>query len=176
MAQISSIYAEALFELAFEEGKTKEFANGLQFVCDALKEEGDYVHFIDAPSIPLSERRAALEEAFGNFVPEAVISMLCILCEKGLFSELWDITSEYKELVRFLEGVVLCKVTSAVELTENQRLEFTAALEKQTGRKTETVFETDPSLIGGMTVEMDGKVYDGSLRKKLIDMKEVIKK
>ena len=32
----------------------------------------------------------------------------------------------------------------------------------------------DPSLLGGLIVEMDGKIMDGSLRYRLRDVKEVM--
>jgi F-type H+-transporting ATPase subunit delta len=34
--------------------------------------------------------------------------------------------------------------------------------------------EVDPSLMGGMTVELEGKVYDGSIRSQLEKMKQRI--
>ena len=36
--------------------------------------------------------------------------------------------------------------------------------------------ETDPELIGGVLIEMEGKVYDGSIRTQLEGMKEIIER
>jgi F0F1-type ATP synthase delta subunit len=33
---------------------------------------------------------------------------------------------------------------------------------------------TDPSILGGLIVEMDGKILDGSIRRRLQDVKEVM--
>ena len=49
-----------------------------------------------------------------------------------------------------------------------------AELEKKTGRKITIQCREDPSLIGGLRVEIDGRVIDGSIRNKLEEIKEVM--
>ena len=47
-------------------------------------------------------------------------------------------------------------------------------LERRFGHTVVVECETDPSLIGGVRVEVDGKVIDGSIRNKLEQIKDVM--
>ena len=49
-----------------------------------------------------------------------------------------------------------------------------AELEKRFGRNITLSCEVDPSLIGGVRVEVDGRVIDGSIRNKLEQIKDVM--
>ena len=47
-------------------------------------------------------------------------------------------------------------------------------LEKKLGRNVTLQCRLDPALIGGVRVEVDGMVIDGSIRNKLEEIKEVM--
>jgi F-type H+-transporting ATPase subunit delta len=62
-------------------------------------------------------------------------------------------------------------VTSATELTAQERAELGAALEKLTGEKVQSKFTTDAALIGGAVVQIGSTIYDGSVRTQLERMR-----
>lgn len=175
MAQTDNTYAEALFEVASELGCVHEYLDELTKVNEVLSDEADYVRLLDAPSVPLKERTDLVSDAFGDTLPEHILSFLNILCEKGLVHTFFDIYAQFGEMVRFMDGEVFCKVTSAVELTPEEKNTLCTALEKRLSKKATVQFIVDPSVLGGVIIEADGMVYDGTLRRKLIDMKDVIK-
>ena len=47
-------------------------------------------------------------------------------------------------------------------------------LEKKSGHKVMMEYVVDESILGGLIVEMDGKIIDTSLKKHLKDVKDVI--
>ena len=59
-------YATALFTLAMEQGAAKKFAAALETVVKSMRESPDYIEFLCAPNIPLSERNASLQAVFGG--------------------------------------------------------------------------------------------------------------
>ena len=65
-------------------------------------------------------------------------------------------------------------VTSAAELTEAQKSELKKRLEKLSGHSVDMNFSVDTELIGGIVVKMDDKLFDGSLKKRLQEIKEAI--
>ena len=67
-------------------------------------------------------------------------------------------------------------MTSAVELTEAEKAALTEKLGKKLGRTIHLECSVDPSLLGGLVVNVDGKVIDGSLKHKLQEIKEVMTK
>jgi F-type H+-transporting ATPase subunit delta len=81
---------------------------------------------------------------------------------------------EYESLLRDEQGETVALVTSAVPMKETEMVVLQALLEKKTGRKIMLRCTVDPSLIGGLRVEADGWVADGSIRNKLQQIKEVM--
>ena len=74
------------------------------------------------------------------------------------------------------ENVAVAKVTSSTELKEEEKTKLKEKLEKAYGKKVVLDVKVDKSLICGIVVEIDGKIIDGSIRKSLGNVKEVISK
>jgi F-type H+-transporting ATPase subunit delta len=85
-----------------------------------------------------------------------------------------EMIREYRDLQREQRGESEALVTSAVPLTEAEQEALRTKLEKRFGRKMLLKCEVDPSLLGGIRVETEGRVLDGSLRARLQEMKEVM--
>ena len=65
-------------------------------------------------------------------------------------------------------------MTSALELTEEEKTKLSSGLEKRFRSTVEAEYVIDESLIGGILIEADGKVIDGSVRTRLRDIKDVM--
>ena len=176
MTDIGREYAEALFSLSVEEGKKKEYYDALVTVKTALDAAPAYMDFLASPSIPVRERCEALETALAAAVPEHVLSFMQLLTEKGHVRSFYACVTEYKKLLDESERISVAKVASAFALSEIEKNNIAAKLEKVSGHKVTLVCTVDEKLIGGIVVEMDGKVMDGSLRHRLGEVKDVMSK
>lgn len=174
MAEMSKEYGTALFMLACEEGKTEEYCSSLDIVANVLSENEEYVTFLTSPNIPVAERVAAIEQAFADFVPEHIVSFLQLLCERSRIGGFSECVKEYKILLDASKHTSVAKVTSSVPLTKEETVRLKEKLEKISGNSVILDCRTDESLIGGIVVEIDGKVIDGSLRRRLHEVKEVM--
>lgn len=167
-------YATALFMLAKEEHSHEEYLDALEKVSKAFEQVPEYMIFLSSPSIPKFDRITALEEAFATRVPKHVLSLLQILCEKNCIKSFKRCTEEYVKLYNASKMVSTAKVRSVVPLTEEEKQRLKEKLEKISGNTVILKYSTDKTLLGGIIVEMDGKILDGSIRRRLHDMKEVI--
>lgn len=174
MNEASKEYGTALFMLALETGTKKEYFDALEAVKAIFAENDGYLELLASPSIPTGERLSAIDEAFGEGFPEHIVSFLKLMCEKGRISELYGALDEYFALYAESEKIIPAKITSAIELTDGEKSRLTERLEKTHSCKINPEYITDPSLIGGITVEIDGKILDGSIRHKLREVKEVM--
>jgi len=59
------------------------------------------------------------------------------------------------------------KITSSFPLLDKQKDEIKRVLKQKAGKEIELSEQTDPSMIGGLTVELGGMVIDGTLKSKL---------
>jgi F-type H+-transporting ATPase subunit delta len=167
-------YATALFSIAAEKKEAKAFAAYLEIVVNSLKENPDYVEFLCAPNISKSERLNSLSQVFASSVPEEVLSFVKLLCEKDRIRILPACFNEYMKLYNESKSVSWAHVRSAVELTADEKTALRLKLERTSGRNVLLECTTDPSILGGLIVEMDGKILDGSIRRRLQDVKEVM--
>ena len=69
-------------------------------------------------------------------------------------------------------GNVIAKITSARELSESEKTELKANLEKLTGKQVKPDFNIDNGIIGGVVTQIGSTVYDGSVRTQLENLKE----
>ena len=166
-------YAAALFSLAVEENSVKEFRASLESVRELLSENGEYVEFLACPTVELSERIDCIEEAFGAF-PEYIVSFLKVLCENGRAKTVIACIDEFISLAMAYLNATTAVITSVTELSPTQKNAVIEKLTALTGKNIEPVYVTDKSLIGGIKIEVDGKCYDGSIRHRLSEIKDVM--
>ena len=176
MSDVSNEYAKALFMLAAETGNGKEYRDALGVVVDVFQTNPQYPEFLSTFAIPLDERLNALETAFSDAVPRNILSFLKLLCEKRHIGEFFECVEQYNAMYDEICDVSNAKVTSAVELNDDEKTSLVEKLEKMSGNKTLVEYIVDKSIIGGLIVEIDGKIMDSSLRKHLKDVKDVISK
>ena len=174
--ELSKSYAGALFSLAAENGEQEEVSRALETVTQVLRENPDYLEFLAAPSIAIDERSAAIDQAFGGRVPEHVTSFLQVLCRRGHARSYFECAKEYRRLLDHANRVAQARIVSAVELSAAQKRALVEKLERQSGKRVEPEYIVDETLLGGLVVEMEGRVLDGSLKKDLQQVKEVIEK
>ncbi|MBO5364880.1 MAG: ATP synthase F1 subunit delta [Clostridia bacterium] len=173
--QINREYAEALFLLSAEENCKEEIAEALSVMETTFMENPAYMELLSSPAIPVEERLTLIDHAFSS-LPQYAVSFLKLLCERTYIRSFPEMVKTYRELVEDAGNVSTAKVTSAVELTEEEVETLTQKLETMYGHTIVVETEVDSSLLGGIVIEIDGKVIDASLRRRLSDVKDVIGK
>ena len=174
MTTTSREYAEALFELAAQAGLTKETSEGLETVMSALMQTPAYRALLASPAIATEERLNALSASFSGKIPDILLAILRMMVSRGHVSALDGMARDYEELARGYRGEAMAVVTSAVPLKEAETVALRAKLEKKLNRQVILQCQVNPELIGGVRVEVDGRVIDGSIRNKLEEIKEVM--
>lgn len=174
MSNIGKEYGTALFMLAHEQNMLPACADGMQTVGKTFIDHPAYPELLASPNIPLSERLAALQTAFAEAVPDSVLSFLQLLCEKGRINSFFEAANEYQNLLNAHDRIAKATVTSAVALTDAEKEKLRLKLEQLSHGKIELTYTIDPALLGGLIIEWDGKVLDGSLRQRLRDIKDVM--
>ena len=169
-------YGEALFSLAVETNNTDGFKSALDSVCEIFKGDPEYVEFLACYGIPVKERTDALAQAFCDSLPEYVLSFLQILCEQGAIKDFYECVNMYNALYAEHKKQTTATVTSATPLDENQKSALVKKLEKLCSKSVTLDCRLDKSVLGGLVIELDGKIIDGSLKHKLQKVKEVIDK
>ena len=96
------------------------------------------------------------------------------MCENNRIDELYPCFDVYEKLYNEVKRVIVANVTSAVTLNEDEKAKIIARLEKKFGYKVELVCQVDEKIIGGIIIKTEDTIIDGSLKRKMRDVKEVI--
>jgi F-type H+-transporting ATPase subunit delta len=100
------------------------------------------------------------------------IHFLLLLLERDRLAYLPSIAALYRRLLNEAQGRLEAKVVSAASLEPVTVDRLREVLHGISGKEIVMQQETDPALIGGVLVEFEGKVYDGSVRTQLERMKQ----
>ncbi len=174
MNNVAQEYGTALFMLASEENKVNDYRNGLAVIKRAFEDEADYLTFISSPSIPLTQRLQSITAVFADSVEENVLNFLLLLCEKNRLDCFDDAEIAFEALYDESQRTINIRVKSAVSLSDDQKARLEAKLEQKYKHRVDTQYIIDTTLLGGVIIEADDTVIDGSLRHRIGQIKEVI--
>ena len=174
MTETSKAYADALFSLAMEQGEDEATLEALHLVQQVLCEAPDTLAMLASPAIPKNERLQVIEKAFQGQIPERVVSLLQVMCAHGHIREVPDAIRAYEELHNAAVKLSTARVASAVPLTDKEKADLQASREKKLGRSIRLECSVDETLLGGLVIQVDGRVIDGSLKHRLHEIKEVM--
>lgn len=167
MTQRAVIYGSSLYDLAKEENLAEVIWEEMNAVRQIMRENPDYMSLLSNASLSKQERIGLLQEALGEQVQKYLLNFLKLLCERDLLGEFGGCCEEYRKRYYQDHNMVEAIITSAVALTEEQLQALQKKLQASTGKTVVPVQKVDAGLMGGIRVEMEGKMLDGSVRERL---------
>jgi F-type H+-transporting ATPase subunit delta len=171
---LSRRYAKALFELAQEAGQEEQVdQEGEQFY--AAYSGSELQGLLTNPAFGLeSRKKVLLKVAETQRLSPLTIHFLSLLLERDRLAYLPGIVSSYRRMLNEAKGRVEAKVVGANPLEPALLDRLSQMLRGISGKEVVLEQETDPALIGGVLIELEGKIYDGSVRTQLEKMKQRI--
>jgi F-type H+-transporting ATPase subunit delta len=164
-------YTKALFQLARETSHEEQVGREVEQFYAAYS-SSELQGVLTNPAFAISSRkRILIQVASGQGLSQLFIHFLSLLLERDRLIHLAGIVSCYRRLLNEAKGRVEAKVVSASPLEPEHVKRLREALSAISGKEVVLHQETDPALIGGLLVELEGRVYDGSVRSQLEDMK-----
>lgn len=166
-------YAAALADVALERNSAEQVKTDLASFTEAFFESADLRNFLESPSLPPESKRRAIDAIAGRMqLDGAVRNFVYVIVDHRRTEMLREIESAFRDELNERLGIAEADVLSARPLSEDQRRELTAALERRTGKKIEAHFREDRALLGGAVVRVGSTIYDGSVREQLERMRE----
>ena len=175
MTQAANTYAQALYDLAKDEGLGKTILSELTVLKGVFADTPQYSKLLSTPDIPKQERCGILDEAFRGKVHPYVLNFLKILTEKGYIRQFPDCCDAYRGFYNEDNGILVVKAQSAVALTDAQKQKLTAKLIATTGKTIDLQCSIDPAVLGGLRLSYDGKQMDGTVKNRMDAIGKLLK-
>ena len=167
MTGLAREYGEALYELARDEGLGLLIFEQLDDISALLKAQPQFIRLLCSRAVERGTRLKIVDDTFGNHVHPYVTNFMKLLVEKEHFDAFLLCAQWYHQRFNEDSGIVEAFVTSAVALNEAEMAALRVKLAHISGRQVKLITAVDPSLIGGVRVEMDGRRYDNTIQDRL---------
>lgn len=160
-------YARAIFQLAVEARQEDAVGEEMQSFLGSYT-GSPLSAVLNHPAYDVRRRKAILTEVAGRLGLSVLVkNFLSLLLERQRLASVAEIARAYGRLLNEARGRVEATARAAAALTAEQREKLCALLRTICGKEVVLSEETDPELLGGLVVEVEGKVYDGSVRTQL---------
>ncbi|MBQ4600093.1 MAG: ATP synthase F1 subunit delta [Oscillospiraceae bacterium] len=175
MTQIGSVYGQALYDLAREEGLDQPLLEQLKALRDSFAQEPDFLRLLSAPNLSKEDRCRIADDSFRGKVHPYVLNFLKILTEKGYARHFGACAEAYREQYNRDHGILPVKAVTAVALTPEQADKLSAKLAGITGKTVELTNRVDPDCLGGVRLDYDGKRVDDTVSHRLDAIRAMLK-
>ena len=173
-ARVAKRYARALFSAALKENTTESVEGDLNLIAGVMRSSDQFKTFLANPQHSRDEKLEIFVRVFSDRTTALTMSLLRLLLKKRREDLFEFVRLEFERLRREHDRVVYAVVTSAMELTDDQKRRIVEKVASATERKVEAEFEIDPKLIGGVKVAYDNYVLEGTSRGHLDRMKNQV--
>ena len=174
MTEIARMYGGSLYDLAAEEGLETRILDELDEAAKLIRDDPEYLRLLSTPSIPKKERCALLDEAFRGQVHLYVLNFMKLLCEKGALRELPGCARAYRIRYNAAHGILEATAITAIAMTAAQTEQLRQKLETITGKKIDLATKIDPSVLGGIRLDIEGTELDGTVQNRLATLRRNI--
>ncbi len=175
MTEVATTYGQALYDLARDEGLSRQLLPELSALAQSLRDEPGFIQLLSAPNIPLEERIRILDTSFRGKLHPYVLNFLKILAEKGYMKHFSGCCQMYRQQYNKDNGIVPVVAYTAIPLSDELRRRLTKKLSTVTGKTIELECRIDPETLGGVRLDFDGKQVDGTVRRRLEDIRGLLK-
>ena len=175
MTEVAITYGQAMYDLARDEGKSRQILAELSVLDQSLSAEPEFIQLLSSPNIPKEERVQILDSSFRGKIDPYVLNFLKVLTEKGYMRHFSGCCQFYRQCYNKDNGIMPVIAYTAVPLSDELRRKLTAKLSTVTGKTIELDCRIDPETLGGVRLDFDGKQVDGTVRRRLEDIRGLLK-
>ncbi|MGE4546404.1 MAG: ATP synthase F1 subunit delta [Desulfurella sp.] len=164
---ISLRYARALEKVCKLESISLDSAySDLSKVCAVFSENKKLLELLKVSIYPMENKLTILKDISDG----VVYNLLKFMVINGRINLIFDVLDSFNQLVLQSQNKAKAKVTSAIELEDNEKKVLSDIFFKISGKILDFEFFVDKNLIGGIVVEIEGKIYDGSIKTYLLNI------
>ncbi|KAF4733705.1 atp synthase [Perkinsus olseni] len=151
----------------------------MMMLREMLQTEKVFAMFCTVPGLQRNVREACIEDICKKSKTDDITTnFLKILCENDRLDHLPKFIEKFDEVVRFEQGLTLCRVVTATELDNGDKKRVEEALGKRLGpeHKLKLDYEVSPGMLGGLIVKVRDRVYDYSVSSRLDQLQTALLK
>ncbi len=168
---IARNYAETLLVLAGKADDLRGWGAMLNDVATGMEQSATLRLFLESPRVPATRKNEVLSAAFQDRMPRLLVRYLQSLVSHRRQMLIPEIARQYMSLVDERENRIHARVSVARETDADTQRMIAGQLSRMFGKDVVPHFSVDPSILGGVVVNVGDTVLDGSVRKRLSSLR-----
>jgi F-type H+-transporting ATPase subunit delta len=173
---VAQRYAKALLQIGERQNSVHDLQQEINSAIGLVRSQPDLEKLCMHPLIPPSKKAAVFDEILAHAgASETVRRFFVVVAKAARLNLAYDLATAFNELVDKHQGIISANVISAQELSETQKQRLTesfARVSMVSDKKVRFSMQQDPSLLGGLKVQVGSIIYDASLKGRLRLLKE----
>jgi len=165
-ATIAKNYAEALFSLGEQSGRAEEYARLIEALAAAVHASPRVETVLMSPKVTKARKAELLAAALPGAPKEFGLFLQAVI-KRGRQLLLPEISIEYAGLLDLKFNRIRAGVTLARQPDPALQAQIVDALSKALGKQVLAGFAVEPEILGGAVVRVGERMLDGSVRRKL---------
>ena len=176
ISNLAERYAVALYALADDAKLLDQVTNELRTLRQLIDESRPLSYLIGSRTVPLTDASAAMSkilqsQGFSDLVRRYVLTIIA----NRRISALPQLISGFIAYAAKKRGIATADVATAHPLSAAQRAQLAARLAEVGYGRVQINEHVDPTLLGGLVVKIDSRLYDTSLKSRLQRLGHVMK-
>jgi F-type H+-transporting ATPase subunit delta len=167
-------YADALFTVAAAEGALEQVEDELFKVARTFESDDKLRSTLTDEAIPVDRRQGIVEDLLGPRAHPVTTGLVSLVIGLGRGRDLPAIIDRLVGQAAEARQQAVAEIRTAVPLTDDQKQRLAAALTARTGKRLDVRVVIDPTVLGGVVAQVGDEVFDGSVRHRLTQLREVL--
>ena len=165
-------YANALYQEAERRDCIEAVDADVDLLRQTLEETREFARLVESPAIPQDKKKDVFRALLEERVHALTLRFLELLVDKDRETLLSSLLDTYRDLRDDMLNIVEVQARTPEPLDEDEREKLIQRLKAMTGKDIRLEVRENPSLIGGLVIRIGDRVYDGSVRQKLENLRD----
>jgi len=176
MVAVATRYARAFAEVVVDRRIDPNTAiQELSTMSELVKSSPELRNVLQNPAVQHGQKLKLLDAIIGRIGGSKMLrNFIAVLIDHHRIGQMDDVAEQFKHQLNQRLGIAETQVSSARELSDEERQALERQMEAITGKVVRATYSRDANLLGGVVVRIGSTIYDGSVRGQLERIKEQI--
>ena len=167
-------FSKGIVEIISSSDDAERVENEILQVFKSLSGSSEALDVFRNFSIPVEKKIEAVQNLLNSRVLPMTVDLVTLTISQGYGDNLSDIESYVANFIANKRGASVAKIVSAIELDDKTKDALQAAIKNKVGTDVELSIEVDPEVLGGISVSVGERTFDGLLSSKFSEIKTVL--
>ena len=160
-------YANALFQLAKERRILEPIQSEVDLLVSSVNGSADLQQLLQSQDIKKNEKKNVIEKVLQKRVSQVFLNFVMLLLDKNREALFLTIAREFHSMYERHNKRTRAAAITAEPLDVKSTKALKQFLDKTFDSDVQIENRLDPSILGGLIVNVEGKVFDGSVQSQL---------